>query len=556
MTILELIFPTGRYHATPWGRHVNEGAVEWPPSPWRILRALVATWYLKAHEEIDAATMQSLVAALAQEEPIFHLPYAAASHTRHYMPVIEGSAEKNAKIFDAFVQVPPEQHIFVKWSCDLTEAQHEALQLLALRMGYMGRAESLVVARVPDDLPKHDERTHWIAAPMAEGELVQDRWQVARTLCAIPPGEYAAWRTEYLGPEETAKGKKKAAKKAPMVPQALFDALHADTASLQKAGWNLPPGARYVNYSRPENAFTPKQERHRARQATPPTVARFALVSNVAPRITQAVSIADRIHKSLCKLSDQGEGPSPVFTGLDASGDPRMDHAQAHIFCEANSANDAVTHVTVWAPMGFDAQAALALRRLTKVWGYGGHDIRLVLHALGHPNEFPDCPFFRASRTWRSYTPFVSTRHGKTYKDGRPKMDANGWQIGSPGHDLLRLLEMEQRFKGATIRQLPARERPFRFGTRHLATLEFRTVRNGGSGRRGQGPGAAFTITFPEPVCGPIALGYGAHFGLGLFVPPPPEPMRTAPPLSSLTARITHFGDGLFAVAAATQERP
>jgi len=35
-------FPAGRYHATPWGRHVNEGAVEWPPSPWRILRALEA----------------------------------------------------------------------------------------------------------------------------------------------------------------------------------------------------------------------------------------------------------------------------------------------------------------------------------------------------------------------------------------------------------------------------------------------------------------------------------------------------------------------------------
>ncbi|MHC1769940.1 MAG: hypothetical protein AB9869_37600 [Verrucomicrobiia bacterium] len=32
-------------HATPWGRHVTEGAVEWLPSAWRILRAPVATWY-------------------------------------------------------------------------------------------------------------------------------------------------------------------------------------------------------------------------------------------------------------------------------------------------------------------------------------------------------------------------------------------------------------------------------------------------------------------------------------------------------------------------------
>src|SRR6266481_5124917 len=42
--IIRLKFPGGQYHATPWGRHVNEGVPEWPPSPWRLLRALVAVW--------------------------------------------------------------------------------------------------------------------------------------------------------------------------------------------------------------------------------------------------------------------------------------------------------------------------------------------------------------------------------------------------------------------------------------------------------------------------------------------------------------------------------
>src|SRR5690606_34470106 len=32
-------FPGGRYHAPPWGHHVNEGQIEWPPCPWRLLRA-------------------------------------------------------------------------------------------------------------------------------------------------------------------------------------------------------------------------------------------------------------------------------------------------------------------------------------------------------------------------------------------------------------------------------------------------------------------------------------------------------------------------------------
>jgi len=42
MLALSFTFPGGRYHATPWGRHVNEADLEWPPSPWRIVRALIA----------------------------------------------------------------------------------------------------------------------------------------------------------------------------------------------------------------------------------------------------------------------------------------------------------------------------------------------------------------------------------------------------------------------------------------------------------------------------------------------------------------------------------
>jgi CRISPR-associated protein Csb2 len=35
-------FLTGRAHLHPWQTHHSEGRVEWPPSPWRLLRALVA----------------------------------------------------------------------------------------------------------------------------------------------------------------------------------------------------------------------------------------------------------------------------------------------------------------------------------------------------------------------------------------------------------------------------------------------------------------------------------------------------------------------------------
>ena len=32
MLTIGIKFPAGRYHATPWGRNVNEGVVEWAVS--------------------------------------------------------------------------------------------------------------------------------------------------------------------------------------------------------------------------------------------------------------------------------------------------------------------------------------------------------------------------------------------------------------------------------------------------------------------------------------------------------------------------------------------
>src|ERR1700739_2085591 len=103
MIVLELRFPAGRFHATPWGRHVNEGAVEWPPSPWRVLRALVATWHLKL-KEIPEPTVRSLIERL-RVPATFWLPRASPSHTRHYLAYNEGKNKKTTKVFDTFIQL-------------------------------------------------------------------------------------------------------------------------------------------------------------------------------------------------------------------------------------------------------------------------------------------------------------------------------------------------------------------------------------------------------------------------------------------------------------------
>lgn len=75
MIALSFRFISGRFHATPWGRHVNEGAPEWPPSPWRILRAMVAVWKrcLGLDQSYSLELMESSFQKIA-DPPQFVLP--------------------------------------------------------------------------------------------------------------------------------------------------------------------------------------------------------------------------------------------------------------------------------------------------------------------------------------------------------------------------------------------------------------------------------------------------------------------------------------------------
>ena len=81
MLTLELYFVAGRFHATPWDRHVNEGVVEWPISPWRILRALLAVGYRKLgwDAENPPERVRRLIEILSSEPPHYWLPPASMS---------------------------------------------------------------------------------------------------------------------------------------------------------------------------------------------------------------------------------------------------------------------------------------------------------------------------------------------------------------------------------------------------------------------------------------------------------------------------------------------
>ena len=110
--VLRQSFPLGSFHATPWRVNpFDDPFGEWPPSPWRFARAVVARWYQWRRESEDLwnwVELDLLVCALCRSEYSFYLPANAwrGAALRQYHPVELEMDPPNFKAFKAAFTVP------------------------------------------------------------------------------------------------------------------------------------------------------------------------------------------------------------------------------------------------------------------------------------------------------------------------------------------------------------------------------------------------------------------------------------------------------------------
>lgn len=524
-------FPTGRYHATPWGRHVNEGDVAWPPEPYRLLRSLIATWYRKAdHARYDRASLSRLIEALAGADPVFVLPEAVHAHTRHYMPQgrLAGAREDTKLVFDAFFRIDPSDELIITWpELRLEPELFDLAGHLAERIGYLGRAESLVEGTVSAE----DIARPYNACPLRDEEIVPGQI-AAEVLAPHSAAAYIAARTQMLEVNRDRSGSARRLAFEATLPEALIDALAVETAQLQAAGWSRPPAGRFVIYWRPEVGPQPTGRRRRAddRERDPPKLARLVLAGRPMPRIEDAIKIGEVFRLAL--MSKLGT-PVPVISGRDEDGKPLRDPAHAHAFFlpEDHDGDGQIDHLILYARDGLERSVRRAVEGLTRLWlaerparhsgdslseeetdqERGRREWRLALEGFGDPSMFPDSHLLRCSKTWVSATPYLRPWHAK------------GASVDS---ETVRMLEEECRRRGfpAVEAQLLADPEGSRSGRRipinkdrDQGVLHFHRFR----GRRGlvqpDRSGAALRLTFAEPVPGPLAFGFGCHYGLGMF---------------------------------------
>lgn len=532
---IALSFPGGRFHATPWGHHVNEALPEWPPSPWRLLRSIVSVWKRKLSRRLSLPDVGPIVSELARSAPEFHLPPATLGHTRHYMPLGSTDESKRTKVFDAFVALAHDAEVVLHWpNATLDDDGARALSLLLSQLGYFGRAESWCSARLVSDFDA--DRINCSHGPSGNGK------ESVRVLVA-DPNEWNHWAFT---------------SKKVIHPDPKWNLL-AETADLHLERWSDPPGSKWLSYARPADCFAPPvrtqsrakrglltplrspgseaDSRSGERDHTPPTrlaVARFALdvASGRAPLplVTETLPLAEQARKSLlatCRhlalredstLNPEEIWPlSPAFWGRDQSGTPRRGHEHAFFLPTDEDGDGRIDHLTVFAAMGLNTLERAALDRLRSLPYGDGDPLRLLLIGIGTRNDFR-APILEESLDFVSATPFLVTRHVK--KRGKKRDLPEDYATPQAFARLVLRQELGRRSETPPVTSIEALST---IGAHQLRNIQFKRFRRKQGDDGGRRPAGGFRITFESPLRGPLCLGHSCHFGLGLFLPASPS---------------------------------
>jgi len=467
MIAIEMRFLAGRFHATPWGYHVNEGVVEWPPSIWRFLRALIATYFRARPAGVTEEQLHRILAALSKP-PSFHLPPAVTAHTRHY-----DTANNSVKFFDTFVALDPSSAVLFQWAdAELSDEDRPALSSLLNSLGTFGRAESWCEAALLDK----ESAVNINSVPLEEGQ----------SLKGLEPVRVMMPNT---GKDE------------------LLKTLMIETACMRKEKQLNPPGAHWVTYTRSMDALRIRRSQKRKSPQVKVSVARYALDSTVLPLAQDTLPFAEQVRRALIR-NRVDTSHSEATTGKTIEGVPLEGHEHAHYFAIDEDGDGRLDHLTVYAPCGFSPEDVDALGAMKSIRRPGNRpEVSMVLTGLGNREQFSQVPVFARSRHWHSVTPFSLPRFS-TRGAGKPPRPRDLPEAQ---------LQRELRLRGLPEAVLIKRIEGYEINQRPMVRwLDFHTRRF--KGDEGYGL-AGFEIEFAETVEGPIALGFASHFSLGLFAP-------------------------------------
>jgi CRISPR-associated protein Csb2 len=512
--ILEQSFPLGRFHATRWNQNPFEDRHgEWPPSPWRLLRALAARWFQYAREtgDEDEAARNALLEQLAAQPPAFHLPaftWRGEPAPRQYQKTKVDWTDKSAKaaaykkpqttlVIDVFRAVSPTERVVWVWdTVDLSPLLEDLLGKLLRRILYFGRAEThcrfTMGKMLMQDMPRFE------LSSSSKGDS---------PVLVATPGE-----------------------------ELNLKSLLASSDDRLFKGRQIPPGTEWRYARLPQCPTVSIPPPRKVKFPAGLQVIQFAVGGRVYPERTHWVRVIERFRgcvlKHAARIVSGGKYASfrelpadlrdklKLLSGKDGEGRPLQNHLHAYFFLYPDEVGNPTRLIAYRrvpfdgiADQPFEVEAILAASREPIFWQSRAPDWSLRLVPL--PFEVPAPVGCRrdgaSSAVWVSATPFVTPGNRHRFRKGGRNRPGE-----APDCLLRKLLRKSSFADPLTIALIDGPDKAewvYIHATRE-ERLHFRERRT-----PVVRPGHSFRIVFREPVNGPICLGHSCHFGLGLFVP-------------------------------------
>lgn len=395
----------------------------------------------------------------------------------------------------------PEDELIVSWpEIDIDVTGYRLFDELLSGLAYLGRAESWVEARRIDQWHgEYDCMPGDNALDVTTGEV----GEVVPLFCPQTLAAYVGLREHWQQGNVAKEGKVKAKGKkgGPILPESWLDAVSLETSELQATGWSQPPAAKRVFYRRPSNCLQPAATTvvsRTTKDQLPITTVRFALYGKPLPRMEDAVKIGELARIALMHLTEKHLGQIPaILSGHDLPEANRHEHA---FFLPEPNGQGRIDHLLIHAPGGIEPKHLRAIQKLNRLFTRDGSEWQVMYEGSGDIEVFSDVSHYAGnSHVWRSVTPYL-----------RP------WYI-KKNFGLVEQIRRECRLRSmpepTEIKVLPE----VILGSIPLRSVHFHRFR----GKRGLTQpdtiGSLVEIVFSEPLAGPLALGFGCHYGLGLF---------------------------------------
>lgn len=491
-TVIQIELLSGRYHAHVWGEaQFGMAGPEWPPSPWRLLRALTSAWFCARPHPSSAADRDGLLEALGRSgAPGMWLPRTSVHEVRYYQPVhlgVSDSVLHHRVLHHDHFAVPEGGRFWFRFEAALHPDQRALLADLLARLRYFGRSESRAHLR----LVELNEPPNGVFCVAPRNARRTSPRMYRRVLCPTPDFRASnLWSIRRGEVEPSENG----------YPTHLVDALLGKRMP-------LPRGTKWVEYPIPAPALVHEIRRRVSTTCVAPDVdvaeIRFRLNCRAPIPLRCLVAVARAFRDAAVEALKIRNGQrSRMLSGREASGEVALGHRHVYYLPRLRPEGVMIEEFLVRVPGGRLTRLELdALLEVSRIRAGGSrYPITVLPEAVVAVAE-PATPACR----WRSATPFLPPLRHRRGKDET-----------SVDQQAITCVERLCGKRPISVYRVPG---PGGLGSASaLLAHEY-----GGSRGRGwsltRRVGFWLELTFDEPVMLNNAFGADAHFGVGQFVP-------------------------------------